>query len=228
MSDYWITFTLLSDATFGRGDGVAGLIDREVEHDQYGLPFLRGRTLKGLLCEEADNILYALSGGEAVNVSHKWATARQVLFGRPGSQQGSAALVRYGHAQLPAALRETVIRSFALAGTTLTRADVLASLTGIRRQTAIDENGVPTTGSLRAMRIILRQTPFRAQLRTEAPLADEALALLAATVLAFRRAGTGRNRGRGRLEADLLDGKQKSILWHYYDKFVEEDRHEGA
>ena len=40
--------------------GVAGLIDREVEHDRYGLPYLHGRTLKGLLGEEADNLLYAL------------------------------------------------------------------------------------------------------------------------------------------------------------------------
>lgn len=26
---------LLSDATFGRGDGVAGLVDAEVEHDSH-------------------------------------------------------------------------------------------------------------------------------------------------------------------------------------------------
>lgn len=48
---YSIKIKLLSDTTFGRGDGVAGLVDQEVEHDQYGFPFLRGRTLKGLLSE---------------------------------------------------------------------------------------------------------------------------------------------------------------------------------
>ena len=60
MHEYRLTFTLLSDATFGRGEGIAGLIDREVEHDRFGLPYLRGRTLKGLVSEEADNVLFAL------------------------------------------------------------------------------------------------------------------------------------------------------------------------
>ena len=60
MHIYRLTFTLLSDATFGRGEGIAGLIDREVEHDRFGLPYLRGRTLKGLVSEEADNLLFVL------------------------------------------------------------------------------------------------------------------------------------------------------------------------
>ena len=52
--------TLLSDVTFGRGDGVAGLIDAEVEHDEYGMLYLRGRTLQGLLVEECANIFMRL------------------------------------------------------------------------------------------------------------------------------------------------------------------------
>ena len=58
-----LTIELLTDTTFGRGDGVAGLVDEEVEHDsQTGLPIIRGRTLKGLLVEECANLLYALPG----------------------------------------------------------------------------------------------------------------------------------------------------------------------
>jgi CRISPR/Cas system CMR subunit Cmr4 (Cas7 group RAMP superfamily) len=56
MEIYHLKIKLLSDTTFGRGDGVAGLIDQEVEHDANGFPYLRGRTLKGLLSEECDNI----------------------------------------------------------------------------------------------------------------------------------------------------------------------------
>jgi len=46
MTTYYLNFTLLSDTTFGRGEGVPGLVDEEVEHDRYGLPYLRGRTLE--------------------------------------------------------------------------------------------------------------------------------------------------------------------------------------
>jgi len=35
-----LKFMLKTDTTFGRGDGVAGLIDSEVQHDEFGLPFL--------------------------------------------------------------------------------------------------------------------------------------------------------------------------------------------
>ena len=40
---------LLSDATFNRGEGTAGLVDVEVEHDEFGLPLIGGRTVRGLL-----------------------------------------------------------------------------------------------------------------------------------------------------------------------------------
>ena len=44
-----ISVELLSDTTLGRGEGMAGLVDADVEHDELGLPFLGGKTLKGLL-----------------------------------------------------------------------------------------------------------------------------------------------------------------------------------
>ena len=75
---------LLSAATFGRGDGVAGLVDREVEHDADGLPYLRGRTLKGLLAEECANILFALKLQDA-NKHKQWRKVAIELFGDAGS-----------------------------------------------------------------------------------------------------------------------------------------------
>ena len=41
---YWLKIDLLSDTTLGRGDGVAGVVDAEVQHDAYGLPYLSGKT----------------------------------------------------------------------------------------------------------------------------------------------------------------------------------------
>ena len=39
MKTYWLKFTTKIDSTFGKGDGLAGLVDVEVMHDKYGLPF---------------------------------------------------------------------------------------------------------------------------------------------------------------------------------------------
>jgi|CXWK01.1.fsa_nt_gi hypothetical protein len=222
MHIYRLTFTLLSDATFGRGEGIAGLIDREVEHDRFGLPYLRGRTLKGLVSEEADNLLFVLE--RLGRLTPEWTAARQGLFGRPGSATDDRGRLRFGHAELPAAVREAVL-TIPDAGTDSNRLLVLESLTAIRRQTAIESDekhyGVPAEGSLRSMRVILRQTPFEARLLSEVGLEKTPfdLALLAAAMMAFRRAGTGRNRGRGKLFADLLDAQGQSLLASGYEFF---------
>lgn len=195
---------LESDATFGRGEGLAGLVDEEVEYDAAtGLPFIRGRVLKGLLVEECANLLYALqvAGSPALSALM---TAAKHLFGLPGAGLEGAAQMHVGSARLPLQLREAVRSAIDRDG--LKPANVLESLTAIRRQTAIDElSAAPEKNSLRSMRVVLRKTSFCAWLDfAEDPGVDD-LALLAACALSVRRGGTGRNRGRGRLSLRLLD-----------------------
>jgi hypothetical protein len=177
---------------------------------------LRGRTLKGLVTEEVDNVLFALHWH--TKEMDRWMQARQTLFGSPGSAATNQSRVRFSNAELPATIRQAVIN--ANPGREL----VLESLTSVRRQTAINEEGdsygVPAEGSLRAMRVILRETPFEAQLISDNKLTDDELALLSAAVMAFRRGGTGRNRGRGRLAADLKDVSGNSLLAEGYECFV--------
>jgi CRISPR/Cas system CSM-associated protein Csm3 (group 7 of RAMP superfamily) len=199
MSTYLLRFELKSDATFGRGDGVAGVVDVEVQHDEWGCPYLGGRSLKGLLVCECAEILTALP--EVIRP--RWEKAAQRLFGNPGSTLEDSALLFIGDAQLPGDLRTAIAHDVQRGK--IRREEVLESLTALRRQTAMDESGVPQEHTLRTMRVILRQTLFEAELRfAEKPTEDD-LALLAACVKAFRRASTGRNRGRGRLKAELLN-----------------------
>jgi CRISPR/Cas system CMR subunit Cmr4 (Cas7 group RAMP superfamily) len=195
---------LISDATFGRGDGVAGLIDVEVEYDaETGLPFLRGRVLKGLLAEECANIMFAVKNRNPASVARLEPSAK-FLFGQAGSTLDDDALMHVGAATLPGELSNAVASNIKRGELTL--ADVLESLTAIRRQTAVDETtGAPDEGSLRSSRIVLRETVFTATLTFDREPQNDELALLAACVLSLRRGGTGRNRGRGRLRAGLND-----------------------
>lgn len=218
MPNYWITFTLLSDATISSGDGIAGLIDREVEHDRYGLPYLRGRTLKGLLSEEAENML--------LNHPHQqahWQAVHNTLFGVPGSVTQTQSKLHFGPAQLPSGVRHAVQTAVQKSRTTGLQAhDILGSLTAIRRQTAInEETALPEEGSLRAMRVIVRQTSFEAEITATETLTEDEEALLTAAVLSWRRAGTGRNRGRGKLQADLLTTQRESLLSSGLTRFME-------
>jgi hypothetical protein len=195
---------LISDATFGRGDGVAGLIDAEVEYDaETGLPFLRGSVLKGLLAEECANILFALSKSNPATAA-RLSLAAKFLFGQPGSTLEDDALMQVGAAALPQDLCEAVANNIKRGE--LTAADVLESLTAIRRQTAVEETtGAPDEGSLRSLRVVLRETTFTAPLSFDRDPQNDEQALLAACVFSLRRGGTGRNRGRGRFQAWLND-----------------------
>ncbi|MCB0086235.1 MAG: hypothetical protein KDE47_35080 [Caldilineaceae bacterium] len=226
-SVFTISFHLLSDTTFGRGDGLAGLVDQEIEHDQTGLPFLRGRTLKGLLNEECANILYGVkqSLGDTAALAKEMQQAAQRLFGHSGSGIETQALFRYGNAQLPLSVRSTVKLAVESPKNRLQSRDIIESLTAIRRQTALDEMGVPVRTSLRTMRVIIRQTPFVAEIVCEhhpqydAAKLEQDLGLLAATIKAWRRAGTGRNRGRGRLQATLQNQTGADVTEQYFAYF---------
>ena len=131
---------LLSDTTFGRGDGVAGLVDQEVEHDDCGFPYLRGRTLKGLLSEECDNLIVLLKD----DIQKHWLDVRNKLFGVPGSVLETMSIMHVGDACLPDKLRQVVAIQIEIEQKKeqankyqLTLTDILNSLTTIRRQTLI-------------------------------------------------------------------------------------------
>ncbi len=211
---YTLKMKLLSDTTFGRGDGVTGSVDREVEHDPYGFPYLRGRTLKGLLSEECDNCLCILE-----NRREHWQRVARRLFGKPGSTLETMASMKVGDARLPSDLRKAVAYQLK-EDNNLTRFDILQSLTTTRRQTAIDPvTGAPARNSLRSERVIIRHLELGAELSFETPPDEDSLTLLSIGTLALRRVGSGRNRGRGRVSCSLHHPQGQKITEDYLNRF---------
>jgi CRISPR/Cas system CSM-associated protein Csm3 (group 7 of RAMP superfamily) len=193
-------------------------VDVEVQHDEYGLPFLGGRALKGMLRDTCNDILYSLKlqGRDVI-----WQEAANNLFGNPGSNDSNQALLHVGDSRLPEDLRRAV--ETGVKRTELTREQVLESLTSIRHQTAIDIiSGAPKKETLRSIRVILRETPFESKLLFSQRPSEKDQALLAACVKAFRRAGTGRNRGKGELSAALYDEDSNNVTEILFAKFQQE------
>jgi CRISPR/Cas system CSM-associated protein Csm3 (group 7 of RAMP superfamily) len=215
---FWLKFRLLSDATFGRGDGVAGLVDIEVQHDECGLPFLGGRALKGMLRDACNDILFSL---KLQGKDSSWHESANNLFGNPGSDDSNQALLHIGDSKLPGDLRRAIEIEVKRGG--LTREQVLGSLTSIRHQTAIDTStGAPKKETLRSIRVILRETPFESRLLFSKSPSDRDLAFLAACIKAFRRAGTGRNRGKGEISAALYDESGNNVTESLFAGFQQE------
>lgn len=215
----YLHLKLKSDGTFGRGDGIPGVVDEEVEHDHLtGLPFLRGKTLKGLLTEECANLLYALEPSQPTDVMKKLNEAAEYLFGQGGSGLYSQGHLRLSAARLPESLRHAI--EYETHNNRLNASQVLESLTAIRRQTAIEaQTGSAEIGSLRALRVIIRETEFVSDLSLPDTAPKETFQLLAACAQMLHRAGTSRNRGRGRLHAWLADEHDKNISQDHLEAF---------
>jgi len=209
---------LLSEATFGRGDGITGYIDQEIEYEtDTGLPYIRGRTIKGLLVEECANIFHILPGNQQQALSD----TAHYLFGSPGSSVESQGGMYIGPACMPEELRKAVL--FAVKEEGLRPTEVLSTLTDLRQQTAVDNTrGVPDDGSLRTMRVLRRGVKLQATITFNKSISDEdpELALLSACIAAWRRGGTSRNRGRGRLRAYLNSPEQQTVYLAQFKKIT--------
>lgn len=214
MATFYISLRLLSETTFGRGDGLAGEVDQEVVHDQYGFPFLRGRTLKGALSEECDGI------AEMLPEQARWSDVLHKLFGSAGSTTDTQGRWQYGDATLPEPVRRLV--AIQQQNNELNAADVLTSLTTTRQQTAIDAtSGTPDEGSLRAARVLIRKLLFTSRLTTEASENDDELMLLAAGCRGLRHIGASRTRGRGHVRCALRDSEGNDITDAWVGKLKE-------
>jgi hypothetical protein len=199
-----LTITLLSDATFGRGEGTAGEVDVEVEHDKDGLPFIGGKTIHGLLRETWLSMRPAFPNLEQA--------ATQMLG--PEADLQETAILRIGDALLPDDVRQWMYYAVHRRNHALRPKHVLHSLTDIRRQTSQSrQTGAPEETTLRASRIVLRQTKFHAPLAWLHPPGNLCLQVLALCALGTRHGGLGRNRGRGFLQVTLDLDLQQTRTW---------------
>ena len=60
MNNYIIEIELLSEAIFGSGQSVPGLVDTDIVHDEYGFPYMKAKTFKGNLRKSAEEIVELL------------------------------------------------------------------------------------------------------------------------------------------------------------------------
>lgn len=196
-------FELLSDTTFGRGEGTAGQVDVEIEHDQFGIPFVGGKTVRGLLRDTwlsmRPHFPELRDAGDRV-----FGPTKRFL-------DDDVCVLRVGDALLQQEVREWLLAAATRRSDPVAPESILAACTDIRYQTAEDrETGAPAAATLRSSRVVLRTFAFEAPLTwrtTNGPTEREARVLAMAT-LATRHGGLMRNRGRGYFRMSL-DGDLK-------------------
>jgi CRISPR-associated protein Csx10 len=195
MAALHIEITVGSALCAGAGTSRPGVVDREVNFDSAGLPYIPGKTLKGLLRDAYRQLLACgcFSG----------LPEPDAVFGKAGQKSGAA--LEVGNARLKdAAKLGPWLRALETArGGPIARPDVVAHYTEIRRQTAIDRaSGAPDENTLRATRTLRKGADmvFHAPLSGLPANHEDAVALAAA---ALQQMGTARTRGFGEVTVRL-------------------------
>lgn len=193
-----IRIELRSDLCAGSGYSYAGVIDSDVSYDEYGLPFIPARRLKGCLRESAEMVCKDAVAG---------------LFGTSGDNGAKG--IRLGNGRIEE--YDLIVGELEkLRGTKRTEAyfltsqNILNMYTGIRAQIKINEDtNVAEKNSLRYTRIVGQYNPlksneflcFYAKIEFE-DVYEEQLSRIAK---ATRNIGMNRNRGLGSVRCSLID-----------------------
>jgi CRISPR-associated protein Csx10 len=217
-----LRISLLSDMVPGSQQGFGSLIDTDVVYDDYGLPYIPARRVKGCLREAAEIMLDSLKAcgmsGVAAIFGLEPALAFEKIFGLSGNDDNevSAGMVHFGNLYLPdykilRANIEDLRKSKALEIAELFQGAqaVVDCYMGVRQQTRIDSKGVAARGSLRSIRYVKQFGP------DGKPLVFNGLVdffgdtpglsdWLAAFCAAFRFMGAMRNRGFGEINCALF------------------------
>lgn len=207
-SNLIIEVELLSEAIFGSGEAVPGYIDLEVLHDEYGLPYLKGKTFKG-------NLRKSVEGLGKILMKSEIKESIDDLFGTSYSQNES--ILKFSDCSVNEEVKSYI--AYGICENYFTAQEVLASLTDIRYFTRMNENGVSQDGSLREFRVINRGLIFETIVESSRELTQWEKGLLACGVSAVRELGVMKSRGKGEIEARLLeDGID--VTKKYIDSFV--------
>jgi CRISPR-associated protein Csx10 len=190
---------LKSGLCAGSGAGRPGFVDREVCFDRLGLPFIPGRSLKGLLRDAYRGLPPVVLTGLPRECD---------IFGGTGDiasgpiQVGNARLK--SHPELSAWLDQVYADGKLRA--TIRREEVIGHFSEIRRQTAMDrESGAPLQDTLRATRVVRPGEDMVMEAGIEG-LESGHRSAVALAAAALQEMGTARTRGLGEVKCSLWDG----------------------
>ena len=192
-----IKVELRSDLCAGSGYSYAGVIDSDVSYDEYGIPFIPARRLKGCLREAAKIVC-----PDAVDA----------LFGKTGDNGTKSILLENGRIEeyeLIAEELEGVRGTKQEEVSYLTPQNILTMYTGIRAQTKLcADTKVAERNSLRYTRVVGQYDPLKSKTAlcffATVEFEDIYKEHLERIAKATRNMGMNRNRGLGSVRCSLI------------------------
>ncbi len=184
-----IQMELKSDAIPGNGSSIAGIIDRDISYDAFGLPFIPGKRIKGILKESAEELRF---DDEKL----------RELFGKEGSD-ACAFRIDNGYLEgyqeycklLSSTYKKIPIKTF------LPPQLVLKYFTYSRSQTSI-EHGIAKKNFLRTSRVLKKGLVFRFSVECDSKYKNgkNSISDIETICKVTRAFGTSRTRGFGEIK----------------------------
>lgn len=176
-----LRITLSSNAIITNGNGDA-LIDLDSDYNEYGLPYISAKRLKGMLKDSANELI---SMGQDIKVLK--------LFG----DENNEGIIKLSDANLKESLiLEKLSSEF--------KTDIIKnSFSVILNQTSLDEFGVAKAGSLRRFRAYDKGLVFESEIEGNLEFQKD----LELICLNLRYIGHKRTRGFGKVKCELIEGK---------------------
>lgn len=193
---------LLSDAIPGSGEGLSGIIDIDISCDEYGIPYIPAKRIKGILRESALELRH-IPGllGHTV----------EDIFGKSGASQGTDFKISDGtirHYRVYKELLEYAAYNDRLAPL-FSKEIVLDEFTYFRSRTNIDhESGSAKENTLRTSRVLKRGLTFYFQAEFPGQHSKDIETICKVTL----RFGLSRTRGLGEIRLTLLPAGEKSEI----------------
>ncbi len=199
MTVYTIKIKFVSDVLIGVGEGYGTIIDSDCVFDDFGLPYIPSKRLKGVLLESGQmlNEIFKGIGLSTIPLDE--------IFGAVGGTEGNLRLNNF-YLERYNDLVEWLTYLSDRHSNIVNKQRIMNIYSSLRYSTALDEKtGIAKEHSLRVERVINRGNVFVGNVEFDEKY-EEKIALICMNV---RRIGTKRNRGLGEVEIKLLkDGNE--------------------
>jgi CRISPR-associated protein Csx10 len=230
--DYQLCLELQSAVSPGSGEGWAGVIDSDIVFDEFGLPYIPARRIKGILRENAFDVVSALASCQFNGTFAFGEEEVEILFGKQGQIFSAPLTVDNAYLDELTTLRDWIRWVQQTVPHLATPERVISTFTHLRTQTAINGEeidlatglnvgGVAREHTLRVTRALNQgyvkngvehDYAFTAAVRI-APEHRPHEMLLALAAQVTRYLGGKRNRGFGKINCRLMrtDTKEEVI-----------------
>ncbi len=182
---------LKSDAIPGSGNSLAGIIDRDIAYDKYGLPYIPAKRVKGILRESAEELGFD----------------EDAVFGVEGREKGCDFRIDNGYLEGYREYKELLSSISGQKKITefLPQQAVLDYFTYTRSQTTI-EDGIAKENSLRVSRVLKKGLIFDFNVEYNEKYQDNLKDICKVT----RGFGASRTRGFGEIELTLENSSENN------------------